>query len=107
MQERPLDGKIAIVTGAASPMGLEERRDLRSGVLLGIRFLEQELLEISAVPVPANGAALLQTSGQGEEASPQGLDGHDLLAQPVGGTDRAAGPSEPRQTHSGHGQGGP
>lgn len=45
------------------PVRFEERRDLRTGALLGIRFLEQELLEISAVPVPANGAALLQTNG--------------------------------------------
>ena len=45
------------------PVRFEERRDPRTGALLGIRFLEQELLEISAVPVPANGAALLQTNG--------------------------------------------
>ena len=52
------------------PVRFEERRDLRSGVLLGIRFLEQELLEISAVPVPANGAALLQTNGSAHADPP-------------------------------------
>ena len=40
------------------PLRYTERRHSQTGALLGICFLEQELLEISAVPVPANRQAL-------------------------------------------------
>tara|TARA_B100000315_G_scaffold62393_1_gene56643 strand:- start:1240 stop:2103 length:864 start_codon:yes stop_codon:yes gene_type:complete len=40
------------------PLQYEERRHEKTGAFLGIRFLEQELLETSAVPVPANRNAL-------------------------------------------------
>lgn len=52
------DGYQRGVSVGFRPIRFEERRDGRNGALLGIRFLEQELLEISAVPVPANGNAL-------------------------------------------------
>ena len=40
------------------PIRWEERRDARTGAFLGLKYLEQELLEVSAVPVPANRQAL-------------------------------------------------
>ena len=53
------------------PLRFEERRDPVNGAFLGIRFLEQELLEISAVPVPANGGALLAEETLGSTAAPE------------------------------------
>ena len=38
------------------PLRFEERRHSKTGALLGLRFLEQELLETSAVPVPPTAA---------------------------------------------------
>ena len=52
------------------PLRFEERRDPVNGAFLGIRFLEQELLEISAVPVPANGGALLAEGTLGSTEAP-------------------------------------
>ena len=40
------------------PIRCEERRDPRTGAPIGLHYLEQELLEVSAVPVPANRSAL-------------------------------------------------
>ncbi len=46
------------------PLSYEERRNEKTGAILGIRFLEQELLEASAVPVPANRNALRKAMSQ-------------------------------------------
>ena len=40
------------------PLKYELRRDKETGKLLGINYIEQELLEISAAPVPVNPSAL-------------------------------------------------
>ena len=45
------------------PIRYALRRDPQSGQLRGIDFLEQELLEISASPVPANAQALRKSLG--------------------------------------------
>ena len=56
------------------PIRWEERRDSRNGAFIGIKYLEQELLEVSAVPVPANRSALRR-----RVAGDAGVD--DLLAE--------------------------
>ena len=43
---------------AFRPLKYSLRRDSQTGDFLGIDFIEQELLEISAAPVPANQHAL-------------------------------------------------
>ncbi|MCE2405791.1 MAG: hypothetical protein J4F43_11645 [Dehalococcoidia bacterium] len=78
------------------PIRYALRRDPQSGQLQGIDFLEQELLEISASPVPANAQALrkslgdkpilsalldgLDTSRHEAAETPQDLSIDDLLA---------------------------
>ena len=53
-----LSGYQRGVSVGFKPLRYEERRHEKTGAFLGIRFLEQELLEASAVPVPANRDAL-------------------------------------------------
>ena len=48
------------VSVSFKPLQYNMRRDASSGKILGIHFIEQELLEISAAPVPANPSALLK-----------------------------------------------
>lgn len=63
----PFAQEVAMLYGAGyqrgvsvgcKPLRFEERRNEKTGLIQGIRFLEQELLEASAVPVPANRNAL-------------------------------------------------
>ena len=51
------------------PIRWEERLDSRTGRFLGLRYLEQELLEVSAVPVPANRHALRRGTANCERPS--------------------------------------
>jgi HK97 family phage prohead protease len=55
------------------PVVYEERRNEKTGAFLGIRFLEQELLEVSAVPVPANRSALRRAEARDVPKGDYGL----------------------------------
>ncbi len=66
------------------PIRREERRDPRTGAFLGLRYLEQELLEVSAVPVPANRQAL-RREAEGDALTPTLSRGErGLLAEEAG-----------------------
>ena len=60
------------------PLRYEVRRDTHTGEALGVNFMQQELLEISAAPVPANQSALLRGSDLaaiGPDSLPGGFSG--------------------------------
>ncbi len=73
------DGYQRGVSVGFKPLAFEERRDGKTGAFLGIRFLEQELLEVSLVPVPANRSSLRRDSPAESGVLGRELAGLDLL----------------------------
>ena len=74
------DGYQRGVSVGFKPLRYQERRDGRTGAFLGIHFLEQELLEVSAVPVPANRSALRRAGTPPPGATPASVGLAELLA---------------------------
>ena len=73
------------------PLRYEERRESRTGAFLGVRYLEQELLEVSLVPVPSNREALSRSEGAAD-VLPAETGGGDGLAGELAGLLREALP---------------
>ena len=63
------------------PIRWEERRHPRTGAFLGLCYLEQELLEVSAVPVPANRHALRRGNPPPPQPSPSGGGSRGQVAE--------------------------
>ena len=68
------------------PIRWEERRDSRTGAYLGLHYLEQELLEVSAVPVPANRQALRRQAEMdaGPETAHTVIPSHSVIPAKAG-----------------------
>ncbi len=87
------------------PLKYNIRRDAQTGSFLGINFVEQELLEISAAPVPANQSALRKAlegtplmrsyyyhQGLEEQEAPQLISWNVALREVLAGLENATTP---------------